>query len=187
MVRKESLGLLEQQSELGNIDLYYGDETQVSTQGFVPYGWQFHEEEVSILACKEAKINCFGFISRSNDFRYRTTTKSINSDFVIEMLDEWSLQLKKPTVIVLDNARIHTARKVKKLFRIWQKRGLYIFYLPLYSPHLNIIERLWKEFKEGWLKPSDYKSTDNLFYAVNRICSNIGKTLFLKFSNFNYI
>ena len=177
---------MEQQNEQGNIDLYYGDETQVSTQGFVPYGWQFSDEQVSIAACKESKINCFGFISRDNDFRYRTSIKSINSDFVIETLDEWSLQLGKPTVLVLDNARIHTARKVKKLFHIWQTRGLYIFYLPPYSPHLNIIERLWKEFKEGWLKPSDYQSTDNLFYAVNRICSNIGKTLFLNFSNFNY-
>lgn len=177
---------MEKERENGSIDLYYGDETQVSTQGFVPYGWQFNDEKVAIPVCKESKINCFGFISRSNDFRFKTTTKSINSDFVIETLDEWSLELKKTTVVVLDNARIHTAHKVKKLFHIWQKRGLYIFYLPPYSPHLNIIERLWKEFKEGWLKPSDYQSTDNLFYAVNRICANIGKTLFLNFSNFNY-
>jgi transposase len=141
---------------------------------------------VSIPACKESKINCIGFISRKNDFKYRTTTESVNSDFVIETLDQWSLQLNKPTVIVLDNARIHTARKVKQLLQIWQQRGLYIFYLPPYSPHLNIIERLWKEIKEGWLKPTDYQSSDKLFYAVNRICSNIGKNLFLKFAKFNY-
>lgn len=177
---------MEHQSELGNIDLYYGDETQVSTEGFVPYGWQFSDEEVSIPVQKEAKINCLGFISRSNNFKYKITEKNVNADFVLEMLDEWSLHLEKPTVIVLDNARIHTARKVKKLFRIWQKRGMYIFYLPPYSPHLNIIERLWKELKEGWLKPSDYLSKDDLFYAVNRICSNIGLNLKINFSSFNY-
>lgn len=181
------MSILEEQSKSGSIDLYYGDETQVSTQGFVPYGWQFADEKIGIPVCKKSKINCLGFLSRNNDFRFRTITKSIKSDFVIETLDEWSLNLKKLTVVVLDNARVHTAYEVKKLFPIWQKRGLYIFYLPPYSPHLNIIERLWKEFKEGWLKPSDYQSTDDLFYAVNRICSNIGKTLSLNFSEFNYI
>ena len=89
-------------------------------------------------------------------------------------------------MVVLDNAKPHTARKVKQLFKIWQNRELYIFYLPPYSPHLNIIERLWKEFKEGWLKPSDYQSADSLFYAVDRICANIGKELFMSFSDFSF-
>lgn len=88
--------------------------------------------------------------------------------------------------MVLDNARVHTARKVKELFEIWNDRGLFIFYLPPYSPHLNIIERLWKELKEGWLKPCDYQSADNLFYALDRICANIGKKLFMNFSKCNY-
>ena len=54
------------------------------------------------------------------------------------------------------------------------------------SSHGYIIERLWKEFKEGWLKPSDYQSADTLFYAVDRICANIGKELFMNFSEFNF-
>jgi len=33
--------------------------------------------------------------------------------------------------------------------KLWQNRGLYIFYLPSYSPHLNIIERLWKEMRRA--------------------------------------
>lgn len=78
----------------------------------------------------------------------------------------------------------HVARKVKNCFDIWRSRGLYIFYLPPYSPHLNIIERLWKELKEGWLKPEDYISQDNLFYAVNRICNAIGKELHINFNEF---
>ena len=32
-IKKEALGLLEKQSEKGNIDLYYGDATQVSEEG----------------------------------------------------------------------------------------------------------------------------------------------------------
>lgn len=181
-VRKEALGLLEQQARLGNIDLYYGDETKVSQTGYVPYGWQFDDEQVVIPATKGASINCFGLLSRSNDFIYRNTTQNINADFIIETLDEFSLTLNVLTVVVLDNASPHTAKKVKQCFEVWQQRGLYIFYLPPYSPHLNIIERLWKEVKEGWLKPDDYLCADSLFYALNRICANIGKKLFLNFS-----
>ena len=183
-VRKEALSLLEQQAELGNIDLYYGDETKISQQGYVPYGWQFDDEDVFIEATKGKSINCFGLLSRNNKFIYRNTQKNINSDFIIETLDELSLTITMSTVVVLDNARTHTACKVKQLFEVWQKRGLYIFYLPPYSPQLNIIERLWKEFKEGWLKPADYQSADSLFYAVDRICANIGKQLFMNFSDF---
>jgi len=184
--RKEALSLLEQQAALGNIDLYYGDATKISQEGYVPYGWQFADEEIGIEATKGKSINCFGLLSRKNDFIYRNTEYNINSDFIIETLDELSLTITKFTVIVLDNAKPHTARKVKQLFKIWQNRGLYIFYLPPYSPHLNIIERLWKEFKEGWLKPSDYQSADTLFYAVDRICAAIGKQLFLNFAEFKF-
>ena len=183
-VRKEALSLLEAQSRAGNIDLYYGDETKISEEGYVPYGWQFKDEQVGIEATKGRSINCFGLLSRSNDFMYKTQEKNIDAQFIIQTLDAFSFSISKPTVVVLDNARVHTARKVKQLFPIWQRRGLYIFYLPPYSPHLNIIERLWKELKEGWLKPSDYQDPDTLFYAVNRISAAIGTTLFLQFAAF---
>lgn len=112
--------------------------------------------------------------------------KNINSNFVIEFLDDLSLNIERKTVIVLDNASIHKAKKVTELFGCWQKRGLYIFFLPPYSPQLNIAERLWKEIKEGWIKPTDYIDADNLFYALNRICANIGNTLFMKFAKYSY-
>ena len=32
------------------------------------------------------------------------------------------------------------------------------FYLPPYSPHLDIIERLWKEIKARWLNEKDYQN-----------------------------
>ncbi len=58
-----------------------------------------------------------------------------------------------------------------------EDRGLHIFFLPPYSPQLNIIERLWKEIKEGWLRPCDYENFDTLRYAVNRVFANIGKSI----------
>lgn len=176
---------MEQQSLLGHIDLLYGDESQVSEEGYVPYGWQFSDEDIAIEVAKGRSINCFALISRQNEIIYCTTEQNITADFMIEQLEQLSMSIIKPTVIVLDNARIHTARKVKERIRCWQTRGLYIFYLPAYSPHLNIAERLWKELKSRWLKPADYFSAENLFYTVNLALAAVGKELFIKFSEFS--
>nr|WP_245581749.1 hypothetical protein [Rudanella lutea] len=44
--------MLEAQSQAGVIDLFYGDESSVSEEGYVPYGWQFKDESVHIEAAK---------------------------------------------------------------------------------------------------------------------------------------
>jgi len=183
-VRKAALALLEQQSRAGNIDLYYGDESQVSETGYVPYGWQFVDEEVFIEVAKGKSLNCFGMISRKSELIFKTTTKSINAEFIRTQLDEFSFAIRKPTVLVLDNARIHTARKIKERLKFWQKRGLYIFYLPPYSPQLNICERLWKELKARWIKPENYQSVDALFYAAQLALMAVGQELFINFSDY---
>ena len=45
----------------------------------------------------------------------------------------------------------------------WQKRGLFIFFLPPYSQHLNIAETIWRKLKKEWLEPEDYFEKDSLF------------------------
>lgn len=89
-----------------------------------------------------------------------------------------------PTVVILDNARIHTSKQFQKCIESWQHKNLYIFHLPPYSPHLNIIERFWKELKKGWLRPADYETADSLFYAVNRVFSSVGDKLKIHFAPF---
>lgn len=184
-MRKQALTLLEQQSRQGHIDLFYGDESQICEEGYVPYGWQFVQEDVCIEAAKGGKMNLFGLISRNNKLFYQTSRQKITAHFIREQLDRFSFTIQKPTVVVLDNARIHTAHKVKERLQDWQSRGLYIFYLPPYSPHLNICERVWRELKARWLKPEDYLSAESLFYAVTLALAAIGKSLLINFSDFN--
>jgi len=102
----------------------------------------------------------------------------------VDFFENFSFKISKQTVIVLDNARIHVAQKVKERLIYWQKRGLYIFYLPPYSPHLNIIERLWKELKARWLKPEDYISFDNLKYATSECLNQVGRSLKINYSKY---
>lgn len=46
------------------------------------------------------------------------------------------------SVVVLDNAKIHRAKKVMCCRELWEKRGFFIFFLPPYSPLLNLAETL---------------------------------------------
>jgi hypothetical protein len=177
----QQLQLLEQQSKQGQIELYYGDETRVSTEGYVPYGWQFQDENISIASAKGKAINCFGMITRDNHFVHATTEQTIDAEFITEHLDRFSFQLNKPTVVVLDNARVHQSKRMRTLQPGWATRGLFIFFLPPYSPKLNIIERLWKEMKARWIQPADYDNEQQLFYSIHLILNAIGKDLFLHF------
>lgn len=169
----------------GKIDLYYGDETHVCSEGYVPYGWQFPGEEVCVFSEKAYKLNCLGFISRQNSCRWKTTEDNIDAQFVLEYMEVFSFQIRKKTFMVLDNARIHKAKTFQERIPYWQKRGLYIFFLPPYSPHLNIAETMWRKLKKEWLNPQDYLYKDNLFYAVNRCMAGLGHELNIRFSNFN--
>jgi len=164
--------------------LFYGDESRVCEQGYVPYGWQFKGEDVFTGSAKGRGINCFALLSRDNRLIYRTTEQNIDAGFITEELDKLSLDIKKQTVLVLDNASVHRAQKVRECLETWQQRGLYIFYLPPYSPQLNIAERLWKELKARWLRPQDYLTADALFYQTKLILAAVGKNLSINFSAF---
>ena len=180
---------LERLSALELIDLYYGDESRVSMEPCIPYGWQFKDEDVFIPSEKGKGLILFGLLSRDNRLIFRTTKGKVDSSFVIEQLETLAFTIKKMTVIVLDNARIHTSAKVQACREAWEQRGLFIFYLPAYSPHLvldktappgpvrNLIETLWRKLKYQWLRPQDYASEESLFYLVTQILAAVGRDL----------
>jgi transposase len=176
---------LEQLSRLKLIDLYYGDESCVSLDPCVPYGWQFAGEEVFMPAAKGAGLNCFALLTRGNDLLFETTRRRLTSQFIVEQFERLSFSIKKLTVVVLDNAGVHTSRQVQERRPFWQQRGLFIFYLPPYSPHLNLAERLWRKLKYEWLQPADYATTDGLFYRVRQALATVGTSLKIRFSEFS--
>ena len=182
-LKREYLGELEALSEQGQIDLLYGDESRVSLQPCVPYGWQFADEQVIMPSEQGGGVNCFALISRTNQCRVHLTDGSITADWVSERLDALSLSLRRLTVIVLDNARVHT-KAVKERGAVWQERGLFVWFLPTYSPHLNIAEVLWRKLKYEWLRPQDYTDKDTLRYAVWTALKAVGDTLKIAFSPF---
>jgi transposase len=185
--KKEQILELEKLSENQDIDLYYGDESHFSSEGYILYGWQFPDEDVHIPVEKSFKINVLGIVSRDNKSKSLVIEGNINSDVVIDFFENFSLEINRPTCVILDNASVHCSKKVKERIEYWQTRGLYFFYLPPYSPELNIAETLWRKLKKEWIDPVDYTDKDSLFYAVNRCMANIGKDIYIKYSPFSLI
>ncbi|MBD5357933.1 MAG: IS630 family transposase, partial [Bacteroides sp.] len=180
--KKELLQELEHQWESGLIDLYYGDESHVCTEGYVPYAWKFKDEDFCVPVYKCGRLNIFGMIDRNCVYHGFTTEQNINSDRFIEFMDNFSLGIRKETVVVLDNSTVHKSRKVKDCLQRWKERGLHIFYLPPYSPHLNIAETLWRILKGKWIQPHHYGNKHGLFSTVEDILSNVGKQYMINFS-----
>ena len=185
-LKKEGLGVLEQLSEAGLIELLYGDESRLSEQPCVPYGWQFSDEEVFMPSAQGAGINLWGLISRANRLVFEMTAQPITSAFIIVQIEKLLDHLKKPTVIVLDNARVHRSQALQARLPYWEARGLFVFYLPVYSPHLNIAEILWRRLKYDWLSPADYLDWENLKYQTRLILSAVGNLLKINYSVFSH-
>lgn len=151
----------------------------------MPYGWQFADEDVFMPSTPGLGINCFAFLTRNNWCRFATTRHSITSHFVLEQVEHFSVGLPQLTVLVLDNAPVHTAKLIQKRRAAWEERGLFMLYLPRYSPHLNIVETLWRKLKYEWLAPQDYETPERLFYTVRQALAAVGTRLCIDFSKFS--
>lgn len=179
-----SLGRLESLAQRGMIDLFYGDECGVSLVPCVPYGWQLGDENVFMPSISGSGVNCFALLSRDNRCFFRIGEGTINARVVCDYLDQFSHSLTRPTVVVLDNASVHQG-EVKKRRAAWEAKGLYIFYLPVYSPHLNLAETLWRKLKYEWLQASDYRDKPTLCYQVRQALAALGNGLKIDFKPFN--
>ena len=133
-----------------------------------------------------AGSNLLGLISRANRLVFEMTAQPITSAFIIVQIEKLLDHLKKPTVIVLDNARVHRSQALQARLPYGEARGLFVFYLPVYSPHLNIAEILWRRLKYDWLSPADYWDWENLKYQTRLILSAVGNLLKINYSVFSH-
>jgi transposase len=86
-------------------------------------------------------------------------------------------------VIVIDNAIVHHSDEFHDKIEEWKELDIDIFYLPRYSPNLNIIETLWRKIKYEWLKLHDYLNLKTLEAAIDNILIKFGVDFLINFEN----
>jgi transposase len=179
--KEAELEELKRQDDRGEINLVYVDESGFSLSPYVPYAWQEKGDEIIVSAQKSQRINVLGFLNRKNDLDTYIFECNIDSNIVITCIDNFCDKQVEPTVLVIDNASIHTSNKILNKQEEWKEKGLTIFFLPKYSPELNIIEILWRFIKYHWLEIDAYESWENLVESVEYILRNFGEEYIINF------
>ncbi|MFR9641485.1 MAG: transposase [Rikenellaceae bacterium] len=79
-----------------------------------------------------------------------------------------------PYLVVIDNAPIHRSKKFMAKVEQWRELDLWIYFLPPYSPELNIIEILWRFMKYQWLPFDAYLNFMRLKARVAEVLECVG-------------
>jgi transposase len=181
----KALQELKKLEESGYLDVFYGDQSSFSMNPNVPYGWQEKGNAIKIVPSKETPINLLGLLSESGILEAYECKGSMTSLAMIAFIDDFGSSRTQRTAIVLDNAPIHKSHEFLAAIQRWEEQDLFIFFLPTYSPHLNLIETLWRKMKYEWLKPQDYLNCDTLSLAVINIIELYGTQFSIQFNKKN--
>lgn len=76
-------------------------------------------------------------------------------------------QRERLLVIALDNYSVHTSERVKQERPLLEAAGVYLFYLPSYSPELSQIEPIWHGVKHHDLTERSHTQLGSLKQAVD--------------------
>ncbi len=180
--KKQLLERLKKLSDLGFLDLRYLDESGFCLTPYVPYGWQDKSSVEGFKSNKSKRLNVIGLLNRNNDLESYIFETKITSEIVIKFLDNYVKKIKKLTVVVIDNAPIHTSKAFKKKIAEWKQKNLEIFWLPTYSPQLNLIETLWRFMKYEWIEKEAYLSWKNLVEYVETVLKDFGTKYTINFA-----
>jgi transposase len=179
---KNELEELQKEANAGNINLYYYDEAGFSLIPSISYAWQLIRETIEVKSTHSKQINVLGFLDTKNNFESFIFEESINSSVVIECFNRFCQKITKKTFIVIDNSPIHTSDDFNDMIEKWEKRGLYIKYLPPYCPELNLIEILWRMIKYYWLPFSAYENFQVFVKSLEMILIQIGSKYKITFT-----
>jgi transposase len=128
--KKEALGTLQQQASQGILDLYYFEESGFCLTPSLPYAWQEKDETITLESAHSKRLNVLGFLSRNNELQAYSRVGTVNSDVVVRCINDFCKDLDKKTVLVIDNAPIHTSQTFQDHIALWKEKSLDIFYLP---------------------------------------------------------
>lgn len=174
-LKQQQIESLKELEDSGFIDLYFGDESHFGLTPNVPYAWQTKQNPILLPAAKGKFLNVVGLMSRKNDLFFEVNQTTFNTDKFILFMDKFANQIVKRTVVILDNSPIHKSKKFMDRIRAWKEKDLLIFFLPPYSPELNLIEILWRRIKYQWLPFDAYLCFQNLKERLSHVLNNFGK------------
>ena len=173
--KQSDLEMLQCSAAVGEIDLFYLDESGFCLWMPVAYSYFFKGEQKRLEQTqrKGNRISILGLLQPLESFAYGLVVGSFNGERYITMMDEQARQAKQKfdetgriRVIVQDNSPVHTSKKVREKSAEWESLGLYFFFLPKYCSEMNPIESEWHQLKTHELAGQMFEDELDLAYAV---------------------
>lgn len=173
------------QARANLIELHYLDEAGFAPT--LPVGYTWAREGVRAIVPYEApegrRVNVIGSLAPLGDsprLVYASRTTSFKGQDVLEFI--WrevgrmttpvgeipaGFERTKRCVVVLDNYSPHHGKEIKEHMPSLEAGGIELFYLPPYSPELNLIEPMWRHVKHEDMPIRSHTSADDLKRAVD--------------------
>ena len=145
----------------------------------MPYAWQPIGERIELdsVGNQGKRQNVLGFLRwDGGDFYAAAFEGWIDNHVVAGCFRHFAKAKKgeKPKLIILDNAPAHRGEEFEEELEELAKLGVFVMFLPSYSPELNLIELLWKKIKYEWLPLDIYGNFRRLSEGLFEVLKEIG-------------
>jgi transposase len=151
-----------------NDPIYFADATHPQHNSIPSYGWIKKGQEKELKANSgRQRLNINGAINIETLEPTVRFYESVNAQSAKDLFVKLEAKhpLAKVIYVIVDNARYYRSRWLKKALK---GTKIKLFFLPPYSPNLNLIERYWKFFKKIVLNNSYYET----FEEFRRACES---------------
>jgi transposase len=149
--------------------LIYQDEMEIHrhptlTRMWAPVGQQ---PEVPAPGKNEKKVVYGGVDYRTGKLTYTLADSKCGTAFLAFLVTLVTAYAGQKIRLVCDNGRFHTTQAVQAWLAA-HRAQIDVFWLPAYSPSLNLIERLWGHVKRTVLANVLYATLDDLVSAFRK-------------------
>src|SRR5574344_1979068 len=142
---------IKKEAKINNADVWWADETACvslpsNLKGYAPIGSKI--KPILTHTAKKFKVNMISAITNTGKSMFALYDDSIATDNFIDFLEKVIKSNDKKVFMIVDNLRVHHAKKVKE----WEEENkdkIKLFYLPPYSPEFNPDEYLNQDYKSN--------------------------------------
>ena len=183
-MKAATLAKLQQAAFDGACQLFYFDQSGFSASPPVQRGWSPVGEPHRVFPqphCRRSVLGALDF--GANLLTYRASKATIKRPDVVQFLEQIARESTPglTTVVVLDNASIHHNLDKETIDRWFLEHRMVLFYLPPYSPELNLIEILWKHAKYHWRRFVSW-TKETIDAEIGKLLDGFGSKFQIKFS-----
>ena len=170
------------------------DETGFESWSPVSYSWsKIGEQKRQEQTHCRRRISLLGLWEPNVRLTYGLSFGGVDSQTYIRLM-HWQAQCAQSlfkrtgvvTMVVQDNAPIHTSKAVQAQLEGWRQQGLIFFQLPKYCSELNLIEGEWHQTKAHHVRGQMFEDLYELAKGVIKAVRERGLTTGYKVHRLNF-